>query len=158
MSKRPFVNSIRRINGKQTPEYTAWDNIKSRCYHETRRDYHRYGGRGIRVCDEWLHDFEQFYRDMGPKPTPKHQIDRINNDGDYSASNCRWATQIVNANNKRNNVRYCYKGMKKTAMEWAKHLGISRKTFTTRICRGWTIKRAIEEPIFDRGQDVNKAG
>lgn len=89
------------IPKKSLPEYTAWLGMKARCYNKkTYQHYDRYGGRGIKVCDEWLHNFDQFYKDMGKKPAPNYQLDRINNDGDYCKENCRWATPSQNCYNR----------------------------------------------------------
>jgi hypothetical protein len=75
--------------------------MRMRCNNPQRPDYHYYGGRGIRVCDEWAHDFQAFLRDMGPKPFKTASVDRINNDGNYEPSNCRWASKAEQARNRR---------------------------------------------------------
>lgn len=75
--------------------------MKGRCHHPATRDYHLYGGRGIRVCARWESSFEAFLTDMGRKPSPKHSIDRINPDGDYEPGNCRWATPLEQSANRR---------------------------------------------------------
>jgi hypothetical protein len=84
-------------------EFRTWVNIKQRCYNINTPYYINYGERGIKVCNRWLESFENFYEDMGPKPTPYHSIDRINNDGNYEPSNCKWATKKEQQNNTRRN-------------------------------------------------------
>jgi hypothetical protein len=85
-----------------SPEYITWLAMKQRCYDSKRHNYKHYGERGIIICERWLNSFENFYADMGPRPSPKHSIDRINNDGNYEPVNCRWATQKEQVNNTRN--------------------------------------------------------
>ena len=80
--------------------YKKWKQMKSRCYNKSYQHYDRYGGRGIKVCDEWKDNFLQFYKDMGEPPTTNHQLDRINNDGDYCKENCRWVTPSENCYNR----------------------------------------------------------
>lgn len=84
-----------------TPEYFAWQQLKKRCLNEQDKDYPEYGGRGIRVCNEWVSSFQSFFADMGPRPSSIHSIDRIDVDGDYEPSNCRWATAKQQMNNRR---------------------------------------------------------
>ena len=86
-----------------TPEYRAWQKMKARCTCKTDKRYIHYGGRGIKVCSQWLNSFESFYADMGAKPAPHLTLDRANNDGDYTPENCRWATYTRQNNNKRHN-------------------------------------------------------
>lgn len=90
------------IRRQRPPEYNVWVAFRRRCCDPNTKGYSNYGGRGIKVCPEW-ESFEQFLSDMGPRPTPKHQIDRIDNDGDYEPKNCRWVTSATNNQNRRNN-------------------------------------------------------
>lgn len=87
----------------KTPEYRAWGNIKTRCLNENSDRYNDYGGRGIKICDRWKDSFENFLLDMGERPSASHSIERVKNDGNYEPSNCKWASKIEQANNKRNN-------------------------------------------------------
>ena len=85
-----------------TEIYSVWTGMKSRCYYEKNENYINYGARGIKVCERWKSSFINFYEDMGDKPSAKHQLDRIDNDGDYDPFNCRWVTPSENCLNRRN--------------------------------------------------------
>lgn len=87
-------------NGISAPEYTAWQGMKARCFRESHADYKNYGARGITVCGRWL-VYENFYADMGSRPSRQHSLDRVNNDGNYEPSNCRWATIDQQVKNRR---------------------------------------------------------
>lgn len=93
--------AAKRHGLRYQPEYSSWYAMKRRCDNPNNDRYKHYGGRGIKVCDEWLNDFERFYRDMGPKPTPSHSIDRKDTDGDYTPDNCCWATPVEQRHNQR---------------------------------------------------------
>jgi hypothetical protein len=91
------------VGNKPTREWITWHAMKGRCYNKNRKCYKWYGAKGVIVCDRWLDSFENFYADMGDKPTIKHSIDRINPFGNYEPTNCKWATAKEQANNKRKN-------------------------------------------------------
>lgn len=85
----------------RTPEYKTWRHMKERCLNKNDVSYSIYGGRGITVCSEWVNSFETFLKDMGKKPSKMHQIDRIDNDGNYCKDNCRWVLPCENSQNRR---------------------------------------------------------
>jgi hypothetical protein len=93
-------------NSKPTPEHNTWVRMRQRCYNENHDNYRYYGGRGITVCERWQSSFENFFADMGPRPSPAHSIDRINNDGNYEPGNCRWATRSEQMKNTHRSKTY----------------------------------------------------
>lgn len=125
-------------------EYKVWDAMRQRCSNPKNSHYDNYGGRGITVCDEWMQSFEAFYRDMGPRPSPRHTIDREDNDGNYEPGNCRWITQKEQTNNTRRNLNFTYKGETKTLKEWSETLGFNYHNVKYRIHNGMLFEVAIE--------------
>lgn len=121
---------------RKTPEYKTWQGLKDRCSNKNNPSYNSYGGRGIKVCDRWLHSFENFYTDLGSKPSKKYSIDRIDVNGDYSPENCKWATPKEQANNRRTNIYIDFNGLHLTIAEWARYLGIAVNVLHARIRRG----------------------
>ena len=136
-------NRFRKHGLRQTHEYNVWCWMKARCYSPNTTGYVNYGGRGVYVCDKWMDNFAAFYADMGPRPSSKHSIDRIDNDGPYSLENCRWATRTDQNNNTRRNIKYSYDGCHLTISEWANKLGVDRTTIYWRLRHGWTMEKAL---------------
>jgi len=130
---------------RQSKSYDSWAHMKARCGNKKNNKYPRYGGRGIAVCKRWMR-FKNFLEDMGEKPNGT-SIDRIDNDGNYEPSNCRWATPSEQANNKSNNRVISFYGKSMSVSGWAKELGIPFVTLRMRLHRGWSIKRSFEEPL-----------
>jgi hypothetical protein len=119
----------------ETREYCSWSHMIRRCDDTTLKCYPNYGGRGIRVCEAWRADFLVFLRDMGPRPSPRHTLDRINNDGNYEPGNCRWATRAIQLTNRRNARLVTHCGRTQTITEWARELHIPRSTLAARVAQ-----------------------
>lgn len=139
----------------KTREYKIWVGLKNRCLNKKSENYSNYGGRGIHVCDEWLDSFDKFIADMGPRPSKKHQIERVDNDGPYSPENCIWALPLTQSNNKRNNRFVEFNGQSKTLAEWARKYSIPSDTLSYRIKIGWTMKDALTRPVKKRKNNRN---
>ena len=106
------------------------------------RDIANYRERGITVCERWL-VYTNFLDDMGPRPSPKHSLDRINNDGNYEPGNCRWATSTEQNRNTRANILLTYAGKTQCMADWAEELGISYSAIKQRVRRGWTAEETL---------------
>lgn len=129
-----------------------WAKMKERCNNPNSNRYHLYGGRGITVCDEWQ-DFLPFYKWAKENGYDDHlTIDRIDNNGNYEPSNCRWVTPREQALNRSTNVIIEYEGKKQTATEWAEELGMKPMTLLARIRRGWDVEDALTREVRDDGK------
>ncbi len=137
-----------RKHGKHgTRLYRIWQAMITRCYNQNQSEYKSYGGRGITVCDEWLHDFEAFYKwAIANGYDDSLTIDRIDNNGNYKPSNCRWATRKEQANNKSNNILLTYCGITKTVAEWSEIQKIPARVISWRIKHKWSVEKALETP------------
>lgn len=118
----------RKHNDSKSKEYKAWQHIKGRCYCKTDIKYKDYGARGIKVCDRWINSYENFLNDMGRAPSKEHSIDRIDNDGDYHPSNCRWATILEQMNNQRQTIRITRDGVTHSLRSWCSHFNLKYKS------------------------------
>ena len=140
-SKATFIHGMAK-----TPEYRAWAHIVERCTVPNTKGFENYGGRGITICDEWRHDFMAFYRHVGKHPSPKHSIDRIDNDGNYEPGNVRWATSQTQRNNNRRIHNITLHGHTMNIDQWAKFVNIKYSAIWSRIKRGWPPAKAIFQP------------
>lgn len=141
------VRALTKHNMSNTRIYNIWHTMIQRCYYPKHKSYNYYGGRGITVCNEWLHNFQAFYDwAMANGYDDSLTIDRINVNGNYEPSNCRWATLKEQANNTRNNHYITYKGTTRTIAQWADKLGISKDTLYARFKNGWTVEKALTTP------------
>lgn len=128
-----------------SPEYKIWRYMLKRCYNKRCVEYKKYGAKGITVCDEWKESFEAFYRDMGPRPSSIHSIDRRDGTKGYYKDNCRWATPTEQANNISTNVYYEYDGERKTLANWCREFDVSYKGMHNLLRRdGMEFEDALE--------------
>ena len=137
-----------QMHGKRrTRLYRIWANVKTRCLNTHDPHYANWGGRGITICDGWKDDFQAFYDwAMSHGYADDLTIDRIDNDGNYEPSNCRWVTNLEQAANKQNTVRITYGGRTMSALQWSKELGLGHDTVRQRYHKGWSV----EECLFGR--------
>jgi hypothetical protein len=133
----------------RTPEHRAWAAMKNRCDNPRNAGWKNYGGRGIKVCEEWR-AFEAFFRDMGPRP-PGTELDRINVNGNYEPGNCRWTDELTQQNNRRKHHRIAGRN----ASQHARALGLTNDAIYRRIKRGWSPIKAATEPRRPGGRVKN---
>lgn len=133
------------FNNKRTRTYRIWKGMVSRCHHSGNGSYKRYGYRGIVVCERWR-KFENFLLDMG-ECSENLQLDRIDGNGNYEPSNCRWVTAKEQTRNRKNTRFLTYNGQTKTLSEWANTVGITRGCLETRLNQHkWSVEKAITTP------------
>jgi hypothetical protein len=129
----------------RTSEHNTWLGIKERCYNMQHKFFHCYGGRGIKVCKRWLESFENFFADMGMKPSLSHSIDRIDNNGNYAPENCQWRTKKQQANNRSRNIIFTLNGESLNIQQWSEKSGINYAQLYARLTKlNWPIEKAIQ--------------
>lgn len=131
--------------------YSLWSGIKHRTNSPNSRHYEWYGGRGITMHPAWVDDYVTFrdyvLAELGERPSKRHSLDRIDNEGNYEPGNIRWATPAVQGSNRRNNQLLTLNGRTQTASQWSRELNIPHQTLMSRLARGWTEEKALTEPI-----------
>lgn len=149
LQREQAVKANTKHGMKHTRIYNEWCGINRRCYNQNDRCYNNYGGRGITICDEWKNDFQAFYNwAMANGYADDLTIDRIDVNGNYEPSNCRWITRKEQGNNTRRNHLLTYNGKTQTLAQWADEIGISYDTLCSRIVqRHWDIERALTTPV-----------
>ena len=133
-----------------TPEYETWCRIKRRCKDIKYHSYSYYGGRGIKVCEQWISSFETFFKNMGQRPSPKHSIERIDNNGNYEPSNCTWATIFEQTRNRRKNKLFTLNGKTLCQTDWSYLLGGNKSLVYDRLKGGWPISKALSTPVIKK--------
>jgi hypothetical protein len=135
------MNSSHRMS--RSPEYKSWAEMRQRCLNPKNPRFHHYGGRGISVCPRWLESFGNFFADMGLKPSSAHTLDRIDVNGNYDPSNCRWATWKQQQNNRRDTVLVEHRGEIRSVTEWSEATGIAKTSLSRYVSNGLSIAESI---------------
>lgn len=140
----PLTSKMKPARGR-TPTVVSWASMKQRCSNPNDPSKRRYMDRGIKYDPRW-ELFDNFLKDMGERP-PGTTLDRIDNDGDYTPKNCRWATSVEQMNNTSSNRYIEYKGIRQTHTQWSNETGIPVNVIRWRHNKGWDIKDVLEKPI-----------
>lgn len=146
LSKKAIGERSRTHGRSKSKMHYRWCAMIQRCENPNSRNYSCYGARGIRVCDRWRHSFEAFLADMGT-PDAGMTLERIDNNGNYEPGNVRWASRQEQCANTRRNKLITHAGKTMIMKQWARHLGIGFDTLKTRIQDGWSIERALTQPV-----------
>jgi hypothetical protein len=140
-------NKKRERHGmNKSPEHSVWVGMKQRCYNPKRKDYRWYGAVGVTVCQEWRDSFIAFYEHVGPKPSPKHTIDRIDVFRGYEPGNVRWVLQAQQVENTTVSRLITINGKTQTVSAWEREMGLSKGQVKAREGYGWTTEEAILVP------------
>lgn len=142
--------------GVTTCEFRSWASMMTRCMNPNYCKWDRYGGRGITVCERWR-KYENFLADMGRRPAKYYSLDRIDNDGNYEPSNCRWATPYQQVSNKSSNVNLELDGVSMNVAQWSRKTGISVQNIRYRLRAGWPVREILTIPTMENG-DWQTAG
>lgn len=155
--KRGRASELNKTHGmKKTRLYNVWARMKQRCINPKAPEYDNYGGRGIRVCCEWLDAPESFFdwaERTGYNSMAKRgecTLERLDVDGDYEPSNCKWATAVEQNNNRRNNRKLEYNGETHTIAQWSRKLGIKKETLCARLRYGWSVEKALTTKVRNK--------
>jgi len=154
--KEVLLNASKTHGMTHTKIYNIWADMKTRCTNKKEKNYKNYGGRGVKICDKWL-SFNGFYDDMGKSfeqhnkkfPGKNTSLDRIDFNGNYEPSNCKWSTILEQANNKTTNVLVTIDGIKDTITNHCRRYNISDRTVFSRIYTGWDIEKALKIPVLN---------
>ena len=139
-------------NDWKSPEYNAWIHLMHRCFNPKDKAFKHYGARGISVCNRWRESFDDFCTDMGPRPSKEFSLDRIDCNGNYEPSNCKWSSRIEQANNKQTNRRVKFFGQMLTAREISEQTGLPLKTIQSRINAGMSQEKIASRETHIRTQ------
>jgi len=152
--KTIFLISQGSIKDNRTKDslYDVYAGMLARCNNPKSTGFHNYGGRGIKVCQEWLDDFYVFKNDVGPRPSNNHTLDRIDPNKNYCKENCRWATRKEQSSNLRTNRKFTYLNRTLTLSEWSRVLNLPKSTIDARLKYGWTVEQTLSTPRRARAQ------
>lgn len=139
------ANAVQKLH---PVEYNTWVKIKARCLNPKDKCYFRYGGKGITMCERWVESFHNFLIDMGKRPADKCSIDRIDNNGNYTPENCRWADMTEQCRNRSVSVYLEHNGQRLTLKEWEPIVGVKYKTLHFRYKKGWPTEKILSPTLF----------
>lgn len=154
LHREQLANRKRTHGATDSLAWKRWRSMISRCTMQNTKSYPRYGGRGIKICDSWRQSFDAFLADMGNCPGSEWTVERDDYNGNYEPGNCRWATRKEQNRNSSHNRMIEFDGQSRCLSEWAEVVGINYRTLATRLGKGWSIHRALTEPVG--GHAVNR--